>query len=780
MPEQVDYDKLAAEHGGVDYDAIAASVGGAPAMNFATVNGQPVEVEDGPLDAVSGFVSRVNPLPAVKQVSDALGASGEAMAAFVRADLPAAKEAAGRAAAPVTGLLEAQGALYDKAREAYDAGDYVTAARHFVDYLIPVLGPVIDDTADKMAGGQPWRATGESLGLGLSLFAPKALAERQAAKAQQVRQTRPIAPNRNPADVEALKFAEREGIPVDAGTATGSDYIKRGQQMSDATPVGSMVAQRANEARTKALTATGERLAARAYPEPVTPEQAGQGLREGVQRTIGDLKRVADQSYETVRQIEANTVEDVPVTVPGKVLSAMRRSVGKIDDVEIRELRRIGRELEALGYQEGGLVREGLDGSGTHYVRRSGGASVYHDIMQHAPGTSEMTRGEVLQSINQALETGDFTNAARGALTVARKRLSGKTGGLSKPLLPPNAGDAFEQMAMPVDLRVVKAQLRPVYERMTRQLPVTQQRASPGLKAIENILDGPDFQSATTVDADLSTIKGLSRGADLPELRDLSRGLAARAVGTLERAVRDAVAKGGKDAMDALETGRAATRAKYGAADVLKRVREEPVQAYQQAVYSKDAGIKQLRQVAELAPAEMPKVGRAFLEDLLSTATAEGGFGRTDSILKRWQSIGPQTRTVLFGDAAYIRDLDNFFLLAKRLGEVKNPSGTALSANAAASTAILFTNPAAGVPLVLGAGAVSKILRNPTAIKFLTDGMRLQAGPGRSSKVAQASAVAAVTRAAREAGVTLPGAAQAGDDRSSRPRPGTATGAAPR
>ena len=58
------------------------------------------------------------------------------------------------------------------------------------------------------------------------------------------------------------------------------------------------------------------------------------------------------------------------------------------------------------------------------YTPRAAGAPVYHDILQAAPGTSNMTRGEVQRSIALALRTGRLTNAARGALGVAKKRLS--------------------------------------------------------------------------------------------------------------------------------------------------------------------------------------------------------------------------------------------------------------------------------------------------------------------------------------------------------------------
>jgi len=59
MPPQVDYDKLAAQHGGVpDYDALAQAAGGtadgAPEMNFAVVNGQRVPVEPSHLEKATG------------------------------------------------------------------------------------------------------------------------------------------------------------------------------------------------------------------------------------------------------------------------------------------------------------------------------------------------------------------------------------------------------------------------------------------------------------------------------------------------------------------------------------------------------------------------------------------------------------------------------------------------------------------------------------------------------------------------------------------------------
>ena len=78
----------------------------------------------------------------------------------------------------------------------------------------------------------------------------------------------------------------------------------------------------------------------------------------------------------------------------------------------------------------------------------------------------------------------------------------------------------------------------------------------------------------------------------------------------------------------------------------------------------------------------MPQVARAFLEDLMDLATAEGGFGHADKLWAEWQKLGAATKAVLFPSAGHVKNLNEFFLLAKRIGENPNPSGTARVLNA--------------------------------------------------------------------------------------------------
>ena len=73
---------------------------------------------------------------------------------------------------------QAQDTLRVKAETSFKSGDYVSGARHLMDYLLPLIGPGIDAMGDEAASGQPG-ALAHSLGgatsLGLQLAGPGAL-----------------------------------------------------------------------------------------------------------------------------------------------------------------------------------------------------------------------------------------------------------------------------------------------------------------------------------------------------------------------------------------------------------------------------------------------------------------------------------------------------------------------------------------------------------------------------------------------------------------------------
>jgi hypothetical protein len=83
---------------------------------------------------------------------------------------------------------------------------------------------------------------------------------------------------------------------------------------------------------------------------------------------------------------------------------------------------------------------------------------------------------------------------------------------------------------------------------------------------------------------------------------------------------------------------------------------------------------------------------------------------------------------MLFKDPAYIKDLDNFFMLAKKIGESPNPSGTAHTVLVAGQTGLLVTNPLTGAASIVGTAALSKLLHSAAGVRLLTKGFQVPVG----------------------------------------------------
>lgn len=308
-----------------------------------------------------------------------------------------------------------------------------------------------------------------------------------------------------------------------------------------------------------------------------------------------------------------------------------------------------------------------------------------------------------------------------------------------------------------VGLIEVKTQLRPLYNRLKRESELVPLQGDKGraLTALDRLMNGPDSGFLSDVDAALGDLKALAR-ADIPELRTQGQGIAAQAVQQLEAKVQQTAGRMGRGALNALMEGRRATVSKYGAADVLDQLRTEPVQVFNQTVWAKDAGIDRLREIATIAPNELPKIGRAYLEDLVGKATAQGGFSGADGLFTKWQNLGPQTKQLLFQNPRLVRDLDSFFLLAKKINENPNPSGSAYVASLAAQGGYLALDPVTGGAMAITGYTLAKLLHNPTTVRLLTQGLRTRANTrtGRSVATQLARAVKAVQGGSVAAGRT--------------------------
>lgn len=669
----------------------------------------------------------------------------------------------------------AQGALYDKAKASYDKGDYLTAARHFVDYLIPLVGPGLDKSADEFQAKKWAAGGGDAIGLGLALLGPEAISAARAARATTAAKLAPAAAL-TPAEEASNAFAQARDIPLDAATATGSKFVRGVQKVSGESLLGAPAAERAQQAQAAGLTRVGGELADQAHPVPVTPEQAGGGVSSSIRSLMADLNAQASQSYDKLRQLESSaTPETVPARNGSASLTARqareKASTGQIvSDAERGELHRIQQELETMPYE--GRTWTAVEGKKTGNAAggaadiRAGhaGTPVHGDIIAHLEGDAQPSYSNMATAINEGLANGAYSPTAKAALDVARKRLAGNYSGIegvTRPRLPDAAAQlpagSTEQMRLAVDVGSVKPQLRPIFDRLMAEremAPLMGGKAQAAL-ALKTLLEGPDHAPLSTVDAALGDLKTLSR-ADIPELRTQGQSVAAQAVRQLDTAVRTAAAKGGPDVLQALEEGRAATTAKYGAADVFDQLRGEPVQVFRQMTAPKDSGIALLRQVKELAPAKMPEIGRAKLEELLSTATERDRFDHADKLYAEWQKLGPETKRTLFPGDGQISALDHFFLLAKRIAENPNSSGTAPTLMKAGEMVGIVTHPLATLPASLTMGALSKLLYSPRGVRALSKVMATELkAPAMAKSAVKQAAWIELANVARAADVPL-------------------------
>lgn len=679
---------------------------------------------------------------------------------------------------------EAQGRLGVEAKEAFDQGEYMRAARKGLHYLLPLIGPMIDPSADKMLEGKYAEGAGEVATNAVLTFAggrpmtPAARSSRTAARL-------------TPQEAAAIEFARQEGIPLDAGTATGSQFVKNLQKKAASSWGGANTAERAQAAQGDALAATAERLAARANNggPAVGAVEAGEGVRAALEGRVKDFHGQANRAYTQFRNAEAAAPEEFIEARPITPVAS------HVTPEQAFPLRWLAKDLEDFQFQQGGTSLgtrrrayesfDPVEAAALQHNPRVAGTPV--QSMFHAMGIKG-SRAEIATKIERFLsgqskdhrfarlsdalneawdgQRFDFDLVADDTLTalgIRRRDLKSPIGlpdfaepGAAAffpdeaiPAAPRGAGApgaGAEAMRLAIDLKPHKEALRPLYEKLQTEREIT--GALMGDKgraavALEGLLNGPDFAPMSAVEAALGPIKKLARVDDIRELRTPGQGVAARVAGELDTAVRTRAQAAGPNVAQALSEGRTATRMKHMSADVMRWLAPaggEPVSVFRRLTANKDAGIAKLRELQKHAPDQVPQIARALLEDIFDKPTAEGGFKFADGAAARWGKLGPETKRMLFTEPGHVKALDNFFLLAKRITQNPNPSGTAQVMNA--------TNLIAGIPMY----GLAKLLYTPTGARALTGAMDVSVRPG---SPARAAALAQLARVARDEGVIL-------------------------
>lgn len=318
---------------------------------------------------------------------------------------------------------------------------------------------------------------------------------------------------------------------------------------------------------------------------------------------------------------------------------------------------------------------------------------------------------------------------------------------------PQTNNPVYEDMPLPVDMFQIQATLKPIAERYARTLSDTDARASLGLKTMREIINGPRHKSLSQAEQDLGLLKQAAKTEKgLRELRTESQGLAANSVRLLQQQINGTMAnaRGGQQGLAELQAGRLATAKKWDLYDTARKFGKpnieelEPVSVANKLLSGEDLQAGFLRKIQQMAPAEMPKIGRAYLEGLLDRATREGDIGHMQQVLNQWDKLGNQSKQAFFGAAA--PEFDKLFVNLKRLAEEANPSRTGYMQNINRMKHAVFSlgggflgtqglggtegailGIAAGEAAhVIGNAALARLLYNPKFTSLLRRGIQLQ------------------------------------------------------
>ncbi len=460
---------------------------------------------------------------------------------------------------------------------------------------------------------------------------------------------------------------------------------------------------------------------------------------------VTDPNKTGDERARAAGQVVANALPLIPrgskavrpaqVAVKAKTTPqtqqlaqfAAEREI-PLDAATVSENRFIKGVQQVSGSTWGGsTIATKARGKQTEAMRRVAG-----ELMDEtgAPATTPEVAGRKLaQSVEmKAAERGDVAHMAYAELAEIER--------LPEVFRTVNNQGSLVPMAIPVDVRPMKAWAEPILRDLENEWkPVDPKKAqafNQQIVSLRSILDGDDFKRASIAEKDLSNLKALVRNAPEPTEATMR---AADGMMLLQSSIDDAVGKiGGPAGLKALQKGRANWAKAAEIEEVVKKFREEPVQAFAQTVWKNDTGIDFLRRVNSVAPEQLPEVGRAFLEDMFTKNMDGGGFAKAGTMYNAWKSLGPETKKLLYPNGQHRMALDNFFQLADRMARMPNTSGTAAAAAAQQSLNMVSTafltqwDFASALATQVGAAAAAKALYSPKIVQAMVNGQKIPIG----------------------------------------------------
>lgn len=699
------------EHFGVYSNAEAARAFGLQ-LHSATQQ-QPSPVGTGPLGQVptmlngasdlgSGFMQAqpIHPLATGQAINDYIGKTVglpmyDAYQAAKKGQsvIPAMKEAAGAAIDPILQIGLAQGQLAEDAKEAFKQGNVTVGAQKAAEYLLPFFGPLGGAMTDTAAKGQIMNALGQALGISTNLL-PLANS-----------QTLASAVNGLPTDSPQLgRTAAGPVMPPDRQPFLQSEVDQPNFRMRPNGPL----------------------------PRGVQIAPGNQPIA-GVNTAPGGAPQMTPQVAQQVSQWADAQQPPVPLPVGvrtgNRVASSLQEGNARSSLAAAAVENQKQAQFAGAMKQAGDRMANQIAPNVTPELHAAG--STGRDILADLAAKYRVHASDAYDMFRQGEQDPKHTT------TVSQVQMGRVRGDAPRPFPVPT------QMQLPVDLSAAQKQLRPIFDRLSKQWPEARKASSPAYAALKNVVEGPSVMPASEVDANLSGLKSIARQQG---------GVAKAAVGAVEDALQKTLGSRAPDLQDVLDEGRTSVKAQKAVEQVVDRLKDEKQDPYTAL------RIDDIENLKRNAPDAVPIVARGWLQKMMNRAFEEDGrFDHAQALYGGWMRISPKVKQALYG-ADRANDITNFFRTAAEVARLENPSGTA----AQMQTILRYGRAAAGVfslglwnPVREGVTeltqyALAHMLWSPATAKLLTKAMRIpQHAPNAVAVAAQ------LTNAARAAGVPV-------------------------
>jgi hypothetical protein len=414
------------------------------------------------------------------------------------------------------------------------------------------------------------------------------------------------------------------------------------------------------------------RVANQINPDSVSAREFGEGLPKALEANIARSKGVQRQAYQEFEDaVESNAETVTNWATPEQIAGAKPAQKRAARDLqEQMNSQNVGRKVLQFIAGQGGIRDVGDDLTGEakalaeSAVSAAKGATRNKRVIGGVEGVYNRQNGispaEMLERIKNNPEIagplGIDPNTLDDLPDSALFDIIDDAVYKAQRFRPVSFEQALGQVltktdvvGTPVSLAELKALAKPIYDDAADSLTPDERSKSVALNAMRQLIEGPDVVGAVRADKHLSAMKRILReeGGAFPNIRTRDQALAQKMIAQLEGDLAASAERAGPGAMDALKRGREATKAMYATAEVLDQFKTEPVATFDKLARDRDKSIALLRQVAAEAPSELPKLGRAIVDEIHATRS----YGK-------WATYGRESKRLILGSDKMVDVVD--------------------------------------------------------------------------------------------------------------------------